>query len=243
MGSPSAVRSLLLPLVLLLQPVACQAQGKFRMVPTEKRDAQLGQRIQLSCETLAIAETGCSWLRLPPGARVPTFLLFISGTSTTVRMGDNVDKRLQGGKKSSSIYTLTLTSFREEDEGFYYCVLVRNGLMHFSHFVPVFLPVKATTTSAPKPTTTTLATTTNSSIQNSAGSGKCKPFIKSKEKKGLDFSCDLYIWMPLTGVCVVLLLALITTIIICQRSRRRVCRCPRPLIRPGGKSGPQERYV
>ncbi|XP_074053111.1 T-cell surface glycoprotein CD8 alpha chain-like [Macrotis lagotis] len=237
MGSPAAVRSLLLPLVLLLQPAGSQQQlQKFRMTPPEKRDARPAETVQLSCETLGVSQTGCSWLRLVPGARVPTFLLFISGSTGNVKVADGLnDGRLQGARASGTVYTLTLKDFRAQDQGHYYCLLARNAALFFSPSVAVFLPVKATTTPAPK-TTTPLAFT-NSSIQIPAGSERCKN-SRPQGNKGLDFSCDFYIWMPLTSICVVLLLALITTIIICYRSRKRVCRCPRPLIRPGGKSGP-----
>ncbi|XP_068957061.1 T-cell surface glycoprotein CD8 alpha chain [Petaurus breviceps papuanus] len=242
MGSPFAVRSLLLPLALLLQPVGSQTQMKFRMNPQGKREVRTSDKVQLQCETLSASQTGCSWLRLAPQAVVPTFLLFISGSTPNVKLAEGLDsKRFQGERTTPSTYRLTVNNFREEDQGHYYCVVTRNSALSFSPFVPVFIPVKATTTPAPK--TTTRLATTSSSKQISAGSETCKPNSSKQEKKGLNFSCDLYIWMPLTGVCVILLLALITTIIICQRSRRRVCRCPRPLIRPGGKSGPSERYV
>ncbi|XP_020825143.2 T-cell surface glycoprotein CD8 alpha chain [Phascolarctos cinereus] len=244
MGSPFAVRSLFLPLALLLQPVGSQAQLRFRMNPLEKRDVRPSEKVQLQCETLGTSLTGCSWLRLAPGALVPTFLLFISGSTPSVKLADGLDpKRFRGERTSPSMYRLTLNNFRAEDQGHYYCVVTRNSAMSFSPFVPVFLPVKATTTPAPKPKTTTLPATTSSFKQIPASSDNCKTNPRPQEKKGLDFSCDLYIWMPLAGVCVVLLLTLITTIIICQRSRRRVCRCPRPLIRPGGKAGPSERYI
>ncbi|XP_072493031.1 T-cell surface glycoprotein CD8 alpha chain [Notamacropus eugenii] len=241
MGSLLAVRSLLLPLALLLQSVGSQAQLKFRMNPLEKRDVRPSDKVQLQCETLSSSSTGCSWLRLAPGKVVPTFLLFISSTSSNAKLAEDLDpKRFRGERISSSTYRLTLQNFREEDEGYYYCVVTRNSALFFSPFVPVFLPVKATTTPAPKPKTTILPATISTSTQISEN---CKLTAKKQGKKGLDFSCDLYIWVPLAGVCVVLFLALITTITICQRSRKRVCRCPRPLIRPGGKAGPSERYA
>ncbi|XP_036608444.1 T-cell surface glycoprotein CD8 alpha chain [Trichosurus vulpecula] len=243
MGSSFAVGSLLLPLALLLLSVGSQTQLIFRMRPPEKRNVRPSEKVQLQCETLSFSQTGCSWLRLAPGAQVPTFLLFISGNNPSVKRAEGLDPTRFGGERiSSSTYRLTLNNFRDEDQGHYYCVVTRNSALFFSPSVPVFLPVKATTTPAPKPKTTTLLATTSSSIQIS-DSEKCKSILRKQEKKGLDFSCDLYIWMPLTGVCVVLLLALITTITICQRSRKRVCRCPRPLVRPGGKSAPSERYV
>ncbi|XP_031805666.1 T-cell surface glycoprotein CD8 alpha chain [Sarcophilus harrisii] len=243
MDSSSAVRSLLLPLALLLQPFGSQAQPGFRMSPAEKRDVRPSEQVRLQCEALSASNTGCSWLRQSPGALTPTFLLYISGGTSSVKLAEGLDAtKFAGERVSPSIYRLTVKDFRAQDQGYYFCVVTRNAIMYFSPFVAVLLPVKATTP-APKPKTTTLLTTTSSPIQNSANSGKCKSIASSQGKKRLDFSCDLYIWVPLTGVCVVLLLALIIAITICQRSRRRVCRCPRPLIREGGKSGPPERYV
>ncbi|XP_044516365.1 T-cell surface glycoprotein CD8 alpha chain [Gracilinanus agilis] len=241
MGWPSAVCSLLLPLALLLEPLGAQEPKTFRMDPRTLRDVQRGQELKLHCETMSTSPTGCSWLRLTPGAVVPTFLLYLSGSIQSAKVSPDLDSDRFGGSRSLSTYTLTLKDFQEDDQGYYYCVVLRNSRLSFSPFVPVFMPVKATTAPAPKPKPTTPAAT-NSSIQSAAGSDKCKS-SNTSEKKGLDFSCDLYIWMPLTGGCVVLFLALITTIIICQRSRRRVCQCPRPLIRPGGKAGPSGRCV
>uniref|UniRef100_F7F964 T-cell surface glycoprotein CD8 alpha chain n=1 Tax=Monodelphis domestica TaxID=13616 RepID=F7F964_MONDO len=238
-GVPRAVARALLPTSPALsfpEPLGAQEHVTFRMNPVEKRDAGQGRELKLQCETVNSSPTGCSWLRLTPGAVVPTFLLYLSGSSQSVKVAPELDSRRFGGSRSSSSYFLTLKDFQKDDQGYYYCVVARNSRLFFSPFVPVFMPVKATTAPAPRPKPTTPAAT-NSSIQNAAGSEKCKSFSNTSEKNGLDFSCDLYIWMPLTGGCVVLLLALIITITIFRRSRRRVCQCPRPLIRPGGKTG------
>lgn len=42
------------------------------------------------------------------------------------------------------------------------------------------------------------------------------PAETSKEK-GLDLLCDIFIWVPMTAACFLLLLALAVTVMLCQR--------------------------
>ncbi|XP_029766514.1 T-cell surface glycoprotein CD8 alpha chain [Terrapene carolina triunguis] len=62
-------------------------------------------------------------------------------------------------------------------------------------------------------------------------------------KKGLDLSCDFYIWVPLTSACLLLLIALLVTITVCQKTRRRRCKCKRPMNGSNGKPSMPNRYV
>ncbi|XP_065453317.1 T-cell surface glycoprotein CD8 alpha chain isoform X2 [Chrysemys picta bellii] len=62
-------------------------------------------------------------------------------------------------------------------------------------------------------------------------------------KKGLGLSCDFYIWVPLTSACLLLLIALLATITVCQKTRRRMCKCKRPMNGSNGKPSMSNRYV
>uniref|UniRef100_A0A673UQM6 T-cell surface glycoprotein CD8 alpha chain n=1 Tax=Suricata suricatta TaxID=37032 RepID=A0A673UQM6_SURSU len=199
----SRVTAQLLPLALLLQAAAAAGPRRFRMSPG-KVDAKLGQSVELQCEVLLTSVTsGCTWLfqRNEPASR-PIFLAYLSRSRT--KLADGLDSnRISGRRIDDTRYGLTLNRFRKEDEGYYFCSVVGNSVLYFSSFVPVFLPVKPTTTPAPRPPT---PAPTNAS-QVSLRPGTCQPAAGS------------------TG------------------NRRRVCKCPRPVVRSAGKPSPSERYV
>lgn len=111
----------------------------------------LGQTVELRCEVLLpMSGTGCSWLVLGPGAaRSPTFLMFISKIRGKPVQGPD-SSRFSGAKVGNDLYSLTLSSFRKEDEGYYFCSVLSNSIMYFSPFVPVFLPGPGAAGAAPR---------------------------------------------------------------------------------------------
>ncbi|XP_064509987.1 T-cell surface glycoprotein CD8 alpha chain-like [Pseudopipra pipra] len=64
---------------------------------------------------------------------------------------------------------------------------------------------------------------------------------ESSTEKDLNSFCDGVIWVPLAGACLLLLIALAITILQCPKTRRRRCRCKRPVqgkphTKPGTKN-------
>ncbi|XP_005076140.1 T-cell surface glycoprotein CD8 alpha chain [Mesocricetus auratus] len=227
-----------LSLTLLLDVVAeLQGLEQFQMSP-KKVVTQLGNKVELSCQVLLTISQGCSWIFQKEGSGVkPTFLIYLSSTRET-RNRDLHSIRVSG-KKNGDKYTLTLENFSKEFEGYYFCSVTGNSVVYFSPLVPVFLPEKPTTP-VPRPPTPVATTGTSRSLRPEA----CRPGAgASVEKGGLDFDCNIFIWAPLAGICGFLLLSLIITLICFHRNRRRVCKCPRPKVRQGGKPSPSEKFV
>ncbi|XP_036038716.1 T-cell surface glycoprotein CD8 alpha chain [Onychomys torridus] len=237
----SRVTCLLLSLTLLLNSFAgLQGLEYFQMSP-KKLVAELGQNVKLTCEVLLPTAQGCSWLFQEHGSgRKPTFLVYLSSTRKKSN-GKLYSSQISGEKKGGDQYTLTLSKFSEETQGYYFCSVTSNSVVHFSPLVPVFLPEKPTTP-VPVPRLPTPLPTTGT--PRSQRPEACRPGAGvSVKKSGLDFDCNIFIWAPLAGICGVLLLSLVITLICCHRNRRRVCKCPRPLVRQGGKPGPSEKFV
>ncbi|XP_054681519.1 T-cell surface glycoprotein CD8 alpha chain [Grus americana] len=196
---------------------------------------RMGQRLELECLS-AKEDSGVSWLRLDKHGTLH-FIVFISSLPRTVFSGNKeTSTRFEASKRSNS-YWLVVKSFTLEDEGKYFCLMNSNQMLYFSPGQPVFFPVTTTVASS------TPAHTTQHGITQTDPCLKTRDAETNKEKK-LNFSCDIIIWVPLAGACLLLLLALAVTVIACQQTRRRRCRCKRPVNgKPNAKSSMPNRHV
>ncbi|XP_009867827.1 PREDICTED: T-cell surface glycoprotein CD8 alpha chain-like, partial [Apaloderma vittatum] len=189
--------------------------ARFRDSST--KHPQLGQRLELECVTFK-EDSGVSWVRQDKGGTLH-FIVHISSMSQTTFEGiKRTSTRFEARKHRRSIYGLVVKSFTLQDEGNYFCFSNSNQMLSFSRGQPVFFPVK--TTVAP----TTLEPTTQSAITQK---DPClvTPHPETSEEKELNLSCDIFIWLPLAGTCLLLLIALAVTVTLCQQNRRRRCKC------------------
>ncbi|XP_030348613.1 LOW QUALITY PROTEIN: T-cell surface glycoprotein CD8 alpha chain [Strigops habroptila] len=211
------------PALLLLLTLGLCCPGihgqRYEMKIRSATQPQMGQRLDLRCES-SNEDSGVYWVHQDKAGTL-RFIVFISSLSRTTFAGNTrTSKRFEAGK-DSMFYWLVVKSFMPQDEGNYFCLININQVLYFSSGQPVFFPV----------TTTVAHTTPAPTIQR--GITKRDPCLKttdtetSKEKE-LDFLCDIFIWVPLTAACFLLLIALAITVILCQQTRRRRCRCKRP---------------
>lgn len=108
---------------------------------TKKVDAELGQKVDLTCEVLTtLTQGGCSWLFQNSSSKLPqpTFLVYVAASTGTVKLDNRLDSKLFSAKKDNKKYTLTLNKFGKENQGYYFCTIFINSVMIFSPLVPVF---------------------------------------------------------------------------------------------------------
>ncbi|XP_074848192.1 T-cell surface glycoprotein CD8 alpha chain [Carettochelys insculpta] len=224
----------------------CRSQRSkisVRHLSSSSSSPTLGTRVELECviSDSSLADSGVSWIRQHKDSG-PQFILFIT-TLNKVTQAENGNRpaRFEARKESRS-YILIVKTFQKQDEGSYYCVINRNQMLHFSSGVSLYLPAPTTTTVP----STQAASTQPSSTTQSKEAKDCQHHIisgKAPKKASTNFTCDLYIWVPLAGACLLLFIALLATIIVCQKSRRRRCKCKRPLNGNNGKPSVPNRYV
>lgn len=110
---------------------------------SQRGSALQKKQIELRCEVLRSEPvTGCNWLfQGPDPGAVPEFLVYI-GTRSVLRPGLS---GVSSKKESSGVFVLTLNSFGKSQQGYYFCAVISNSIMHFSSRLPVFLPGEART--------------------------------------------------------------------------------------------------
>uniref|UniRef100_A0A674I7G5 T-cell surface glycoprotein CD8 alpha chain n=1 Tax=Terrapene triunguis TaxID=2587831 RepID=A0A674I7G5_9SAUR len=167
----------------------------------------LGAPVELECviSGSGLSDSGVSWMRQHRQS-APQFILFVTSLNRVAPTDNGKPPARFDAKKENKNYRLTVKSFQEQDQGNYYCIINHNQRLHFSSGISLHLPGQH----QPHPISAPSATT---------------PELTKAPKKGLDLSCDFYIWVPLTSACLLLLIALLVTITVCQSKRR--CKCKR----------------
>ncbi|NWI68395.1 CD8A protein, partial [Todus mexicanus] len=177
-----------------------------------------GQRLELECVSPK-EDSGVFWIRQDKSGTLH-FIVFTSALSRTTFEGNRRTSTRFEATKENGFYRLVVKSFKPWDEGNYFCLMNSNQVLYFSPGQPAFFPV--ITTTAP----TTQVPTAQSGATEKDPCPKTSDAETSKEKENSIF-CDIIIWIPLTGACLLLLIALSVTVVLCQQTRRRRCRCKR----------------
>ncbi|NXB40564.1 CD8A protein, partial [Eulacestoma nigropectus] len=184
--------------------------------PKDITQLRVGQTLELECETGK--DSGAFWIRQDKSGSLH-FIVFINSMSRATFSSDQrtSPERFEASKHNT-LFRLVVKSFTPQDEGKYFCMMNFNQIMYFSRGQPAFLPV--TTTLAP----TTCGPTPKRGITEDTNRKTPDPERMQEE---LNFSCNIFIWVPLAGACLLLLIVLVITIVLSRQTRRRRCRCKR----------------
>ncbi|XP_067423723.1 T-cell surface glycoprotein CD8 alpha chain [Emydura macquarii macquarii] len=228
---------------LVLSLCCCRSLSQRSKMSVKVRGSSslaLKRRMELECviSDRSLSDSGVSWMRQHRDA-APQFILFISSLSRVASTENGHPPARFEANRESSTYRLTVKSFETQDQGSYYCIVNHNQMLHFSSGLELYLPAPPTRAPSTKATTTQPSTSHSKELRGCVGS----PVPEKPVKKGLDFSCNLYILVPLASGCLLLFIALLTTIIVCQKIRRRRCKCKRPMNGNNGKTSMPNRYV
>ncbi|XP_005518125.1 PREDICTED: T-cell surface glycoprotein CD8 alpha chain-like isoform X2 [Pseudopodoces humilis] len=184
--------------------------------PVDINQLRVGQKLELECQT--DKDSGTFWIHQDKSGNLHTIVFINSISRVTFQGNQKWSSRFQASKHNT-VYHLAVKSFTPQDQGKYFCVMNLNQKLHFSPGQPVFLP--ATTVVAP----TTPEPTPKRGITEDPNLNTLDP---ERIQEDLNFFCHIFIWVPLAGACLLLLIALVITIMLCQQTRRRRCRCKRP---------------
>ncbi|XP_039239474.1 T-cell surface glycoprotein CD8 alpha chain-like [Pipra filicauda] len=172
---------------------------RFRDTITQLR---VGQRLELECQT--DRDYGVFWVRQDKNGTLH-FIVFISFLSRVTFKGNQRTPTRFEASKDNTIYWLVVKSFTQEDEGNYFCLTNINQRLYISPGLPAFFTV-----------ITTPGLLTQHSITEKDPCIKT-PDPERKLQEELNSFCHIFIWVPLTGLCLLILQLLMITIMLCQR--------------------------
>ncbi|XP_058693905.1 T-cell surface glycoprotein CD8 alpha chain [Poecile atricapillus] len=184
--------------------------------PNDINQLRVGQKLELECR--ADKDSGAFWIHQDRSGNLHAIVFINSMARVTFQGNQKWSSRFEASKHNT-IYYLAVKSFTPQDQGKYFCVMNLNQMLYFSPGKPVFLP--ATTVVAP----TTPEPTPKHGITEDPNLSTPDP---ERIQEDLNFFCHIFIWVPLAGACLLLLIALVITIVLCQQTRSRRCRCKRP---------------
>ncbi|NXO01140.1 CD8A protein, partial [Rhinopomastus cyanomelas] len=132
------------PLLLLSLGLCCTRIHGHRseVYPTlhssSTRPLQVGQRLELECKS-PIEDSGVFWIHQDKGGNLQ-FIVFISHLSQPKFVGNVKTSARFEVKKHGRLYSLVVKSFKQQDEGNYVCLILRDRALYFSRHLPVFFP-------------------------------------------------------------------------------------------------------
>ncbi|NXD20725.1 CD8A protein, partial [Spelaeornis formosus] len=181
---------------------------------------RVGQDLELECWTGK--SSGAFWIHQDKSGTLH-FIVFISSMSqATFNWRQKTPTHLKAWKHDK-FYYLVVKQFTLYDEGKYFCMMNFNQQMYFSPGQPVFLS-DITTAAPPSPTT---RGPTPSRGRTEEPNPKTPDPAERRMRNDLNFFCHVFIWIPLAGACLLLLIALVITTVLCKQTTRRRCRCKR----------------
>ncbi|XP_040191389.1 T-cell surface glycoprotein CD8 alpha chain-like [Rana temporaria] len=223
----------------------CQFQGSQHLRlsgPQVSRGNADKVRLDCSADPGDSMDHGVHWFRQRKNEKNPEAIVYLSVVKrSSYQIDQNESSRFIADKPGNS-FTLTINSFKDKDQGMYYCMVIKNSALTFSPGHQLLFPE----VTAPKSTATTKPPPVTSAKEPeddcSCNSGKKDPTDKETEIWKID--CNMNIWAPLAGLCGFLLICLlVTTIMLCCRTRRRRCRCKhRPLEEKNGQMNLMNKY-
>ncbi|NXN77635.1 CD8A protein, partial [Bombycilla garrulus] len=168
---------------------------------------QLGAQMNLTCH-ISGEDTGVVWVH-QDNIKTFKFIVFISPQSGATFEGNQKTSTHFEARKEGVFYHLVVKSFTPRDEGNYFCIKHIDKQLYFNPGQLVFL--SATTTVAP---TTPGPSTPRGITENNSCPKTPDPDISMEED--LDYFCLVFLWIPLAGLCLLLLQLLATTIALCR---------------------------
>ncbi|NWV30841.1 CD8A protein, partial [Grantiella picta] len=205
--------ALLLLLALGLSEYGHGGEKKFMQYKTIK-NLQLGAQLDLVCH-ISGEDTGVVWVHQD---KVETFkfIVFISPMSRATFDGNQKTSMHFEARKEDMFCHLVVKSFTPQDEGNYFCIKHINKELYFSPGQLAFLSA-ATAVAPTTPGPSTAGHITQSGITEKDSCLKTPdPGSLDTERRQdeLNYVCLIFLWVPLTGLCLLLLQLLAITIVL-----------------------------